>query len=193
MKRRYKLILAAAVLAIIPIFMYSGRIYTIATLSGRANVPSGSADFSAFVKCLAVTDVNEVAYFYGLPHPYWHADAFTTSVMLDDYISVVGYPFYSAAINTQSNDLTEVVSKVIDARSYLQYGGPSLCGGYHADLAVRVDHKNGRSWFLFCFGCHEIILVNESGDSYIAEISDPLYSYMHSFFKGLPKPTTYQD
>jgi hypothetical protein len=193
MKRRYKLILAAVVLAIIPIFMYSGRIYTIATLSGRANEPSCSADFSAFVKCLALTDVNEVAYFYGLPHPYWHADAFTTSVMLDDYFSVVGHQFYSAAINIPSNDMTEIISKVLDARSYRQYPGPKACGGYHADLAVRVAHKNGRSWFLFCFGCHEIILVNESGHSYIADMNKSFYDFMNSFFKGLPKPTTYQN
>ena len=111
----------------------------------------------------------------------------------NDYFSVVGHQFYSAAINTQSSDLTEVVSKVLDARSYRQYPGPKACGGYHADLAVRVDHKNGRSWFLFCFGCHEIILVNESGDSYIADMNKPFYDFMNSFFKGLPKPTTYQD
>ncbi len=193
MKRRYKLILVAAVLVIIPLFMYSGRIYTIATLSGRANEPSCSADFSAFVKGLALTDVNQVAYFYGLPHPYFHSDAFTTSVMLDDYFSVVGYPFYSAAINTQPKDLTEIVSKVLNVSSYQQYDGPKMCGGYHADLAVRIAHKNGQSWFLFCFGCHEIILVNESGDSYIANMNKPFYDFMNSFFKGLPKPTTYQN
>jgi hypothetical protein len=185
MKLKYKIIIITAILAIIPISLYSGRIYTLATLSGRANEPSCNPDFNAAIKCLAVNDVSKVTYFRGLPHYYAKTKAFNHSVWNDDYFSVAGYPFHSAEMNPKQNDSTEVIKMVTNASYYKKYIGPKLCGGYHADLAVRITHKDGISWLLLCFGCEEIIILNESGVSYIIEMKKSIYDYMLSLFKDI--------
>ena len=185
MKLKYKIIIITAILAIIPISLYSGRIYTIATLSGRANEPSCNPDFNAALKCLAIIDGSGIAYFRGLPHYYFDSADFNKSVWNDDYFNIAGYPFHSGEMNPKENDPVKVIKMVTDSKVYYKYGGPKLCGGYHADLAVRITHKNGTSWLLLCFGCHEIIVVNESGASFIIEMKKDIYDFMHSLFKDI--------
>jgi hypothetical protein len=185
MKLKYKLLIVVAILAIVPISIYSGRLYTIATLSGRANEPNCNTDYISALKFLEISNVSDIAYFRGLPHYYSSADDFNKAVWNNDYFSVAGYPFYLRKMAAKNNKPENVIKMVTDIKSYRRYGGPKLCGGYHADLAVRITHKNGISWLLLCFGCEEVIIVNESGVSYIMEMKKIVYDYMHALFKDI--------
>ncbi len=66
-----------------------------------------------------------------------------------------GFDFYAKPIALEQEIIDALQRHVADYRSFIPYGGPKFCGGYHPDLCLEW-HTSGQVYrAFFCFGCHE--------------------------------------
>ena len=166
---RWVLIVAALSL------IYAGpRLSTTLRFAGRAHVPSLSGDFTRLDILLPPSSSTVSSFHLGLPHNYFASDEFLKSVWFTFTTSHHGYRFRSFAW-TPSPRFADLVQRLFTEKStFTPYGGPKLCGGYHADFAVQLDAPKRAVEFMVCLGCHEVLLFAPSGEC-IVELSDESY------------------
>jgi hypothetical protein len=100
----------------------------------------------------------------GLPHPFHEDEEFVHKLWTTSNYPIHGYRFYkkpadpSAAVE---RTLLEILTK---KESFRGYRGPKMCGGYHADFAVRLESAGKSTLFLVCLGCGEVLIYSEDKD-----------------------------
>lgn len=119
--------------------------------------------------------------FEGLPHPFekeaLEAEKRKPTVRFD------GEWFYEkpAALETSSR---LAVEKALLGSSLTPFRGLKLCGGFHADYAVRWTSDDGRraTLALVCFGCGEARIIADDGRRWTADLSAEGVKELRTFF-----------
>ena len=77
-----------------------------------------------------------------------------------------GYPFYQEPLEVTPDDLAVVQTTLGDPANYVvHYGGEKKCGGFHPDYAVEWQVSGTAYLVLVCFGCGEMMVVNQFSDA----------------------------
>lgn len=129
----------------------------------RAGMSSGDPKepLPDIAKLLANTEGTEV--FEGLPHQLFERSAMEAEKKNKKVFSVAGQYFYEKKL-----PVTETDKASLDLAFYADdfirpYGGPKLCGGFHADYLIVWLRKDAPpTQALVCFGCGEIEFVFEN-------------------------------
>lgn len=139
---------------------------------------------SALRHAMASADTVEV--FEGLPHPFERdalaAEKQKATRQLDDQL------FYASPQPVSAERRAELESW-IGADAFVPYRGLKLCGGFHADYAVRWTWDQGRSStvLLLCFGCGEArVLAGARDTTDLAGSGKALQSFFGAFRKERP-------
>jgi hypothetical protein len=150
--------------------------------AGNAHVPSVDADFTNLSKVLPPKTASVVEAFPGLPHNHGDSEAFVQELWGSDNQSIHGYRFYSEPLKLSSEFKQVVHDLLTDPSTFTAYGGPKLCGGYHADFAVQFDSSGQQYWFLVCFGCHEVLCFSK-GEELISDLDSDAVKALYAAWK----------
>ncbi len=176
MLRRIAKILAVvlAILGLAAFLFRDSRLAAQIRFADNAHVPSVDADFSKLHHVTPPKSAKVTEAYPGLPHNFVDDEAFVRELWNSDNRSIHGYRFYSKPL-ALSADFKLVIHDLFTAEdTFTPYGGPKMCGGYHADFAVRLEDSGRDSWFLVCLGCHEILCFTE-GVELICELKPDAY------------------
>ena len=118
--------------------------------------PPFDTDFKRLPPLLsAISKADAVALYEGLPHQTFEKDRLEGEKATNKTVSLFGYPFYAAPLPLKSDDSKKLLAALSDARSYRDFGGEKLCGGFHPDYAVEFEVGKVKYHVLVCFGCGE--------------------------------------
>ena len=126
---------------------------------GRPGADSDAALVRALAALRHASSVAEqVDVFEGLPHPFekqaLEAEKKKRTRTFD------GEWFYAAA-QPMSMDARDELHSLLGNSMFKPYGGMKLCGGFHADYAIRWSWSRGANstLLLLCFGCAEARVI----------------------------------
>jgi hypothetical protein len=158
------------------------RLWTTARFSGQAHVPSLDGEFPRISSLLPSADGRLISFHRGLPHNYFDSLDFLHAVWLSPTWSYHGYCFEFSEWSPSPEFRTLVHSAFTQKHSFKQYGGPKLCGGYHADFLAEFTTSTGTTQFMVCLGCHEVLVFAPSGSG-IVELSRDAYDALLKAWK----------
>jgi hypothetical protein len=115
-------------------------------LTQLSSITAGIAHSSSFVL------------YEGLPHQAWEREQLLEELGSKKFISMYGFPFYERPLSVAAADVEALRRLTSTPESYLPYGGPKLCGGFHPDYALAWKNGDTTFYILVCFGCREIKL-----------------------------------
>lgn len=125
-------------LLIVALAVWDGRTVAMIRFMGNAHRPSLDSDFERLGELLPVgpelAEMNA-----GLPHPYHDKDEFFRELWKGGNQSIHGYRFYKRPEKPSAAVAATFGEVLADRRTFTPYGGPKMCGGYHADFAVRLE------------------------------------------------------
>lgn len=157
-------------LLLIPATIYGPRLWTIWRFAGEAHVPSVDRQFGKLPKLLPARGSPLTDLHAGLAHNYQDRKQFTEEVWNSPTLSLHGYRFHAEPWEPADPLFPAIVLGVLtNPDAYRPYGGPKLCGGYHADFAAGFESAETRTWFLVCLGCSEVIIFTDH-DELICEL-----------------------
>ena len=100
------------------------------------------------------------------------------------------FPFYARPLSVSSEDIESLRQLATSSGSFLSYGGPKLCGGYHPDYALAWSDGTFTSYFLICLGCHEMFFY-DGKHAFWADIREEAFSkfeaILHKYHDQRPK------
>lgn len=100
----------------------------------------------------------------GLPHFFEGKEFVENERLTKATVNVDGEWFYAATQPFPARDVAELQRLV--AGGLLQpWRGMKLCGGFHADYAIRFDSGGNVYHLLFCLGCHEARITRDPQDA----------------------------
>lgn len=95
----------------------------------------------------------------GLPHQSMEAELYAKEkARVPDALEWGGFRFYPKPLTIKEADLKAVRAAVSDKGTYAAFSGEKKCGGFHPDYAV--SWGGGASRALICFGCNEVMLLD---------------------------------
>lgn len=147
------------VLLMIALLAWDGRTFAMLRFVGNAHQPSLNSDFERLEKLLPVEPVFAELH-AGLPHPFFDKDEFVHDLWKTSNHSVQGYRFYKRSETPSSEVVATFLDVLADKRSFTGYAGPKMCGGYHADFAVKLESGGEAARFLVCLGCGEVLIYS---------------------------------
>lgn len=167
------------VLGVALLLLWDSRLGVQLRFAGFAHLPSVDSDYGNIAEIVPSKESQVVEMFGGLPHNYSDREAFADELWNSENHSIHGYRFYSTPVKF-SEDFRRIALEVFTEEStFTPYAGPKLCGGYHADFAVRLDDHGQRHWFLVCFGCHEVLCFTK-GAELISDLHPAAYKKLRS-------------
>ena len=169
-------------LGVAAFLLRDSRIAAQIRFAGNAHVPSIDADFSNLSEVVPAKTASVVEVFPGLPHNFADSETFVQELWNSENQSIHGYRFYSEQLEFSDSFRKVVQDLFTDQRTFTPYGGPKLCGGYHADFAIRLDDDGQQHWFLVCFGCHEILCFTK-GAELISDLDSDAYKALLAAWK----------
>ena len=184
MFRRVAKVLAVVllVLCVAAFLLRDSRLAAQFRFAGDAHLPSVDADFANLAQVVPSKSASIKGTFRGLPHNYAEEEAFVDELWNSDNRAIHGYRFYSAPMRI-SSELKDALHRLLTEEStFTPYGGPKLCGGYHADFAVLFDDAGQHHWFLVCFGCHEVLCFTK-GTELICDLDSRAYKTLIAAWK----------
>ena len=183
-RRISKIIAIVLILLGVAVFLLrDSRLAAQIRFAGNAHVPSVDADFSNLHKVVPSKSASIVEALSGLPHNFSDSEDFVQELWHSDNRSIHGYRFYSDPI-ALTDELKQVIHDLFTTQgTFTPYGGPKLCGGYHADFAVRFDDAGQQYWFLVCLGCHEV-LCYAKGEELVIELESTAYKALVAAWKN---------
>ena len=151
--------------------------------SGRTHEPRIDSNFEKITGFIPSDKAEMTAFFFGLPHPYSEEEEFKHELWNSDNQSICGYRFYSE----QSEPTTEITAEILriftSVDNFHPYGGQKLCGGYHADFAVKFVEDSKEYWFLVCMGCSEVVAYSD-GNKLFFELGGEAYYPFRELWKN---------
>jgi hypothetical protein len=148
------LLLLAALLA------WEGLAVAMIRFAGNAHEPRLNSDFKVLAELLPNAGSLLTEMYIGLSHPYAEKDEFVRELWSQSNRSINGYRFHQKPASPSASVKSELVAVLSNMESFRPYQGPKLCGGYHADFAVRLDSDGVSTWFLVCLGCGEVLIYS---------------------------------
>lgn len=148
-------------LLIAALLVWDGRTVAMIRFAGEVHEPHLDSDFKQLDELLPKSGAVLAEMYVGLPHPYGEKDEFVRELWSQPNRSIKGYRFQRQPA-TPSEVMKSAFVEVLSAReSFRAYQGPKLCGGYHADFAVKLESGGVATWFLVCLGCGEVLIYSE--------------------------------
>ena len=123
-----------------------------------------------------VTSLPAITAIEGLPHPF--DSAFTTEKAKDNIHSISEHLFYDGRISLSADDHSQVRNTLEEKDSYAPHTEEKLCGGFHPDWAVEIGTGAGKTVYLICFGCHEVIVLEGVGGDFHYDLADEAYDLL---------------
>ena len=99
--------------------------------------------------------------FEGLPHQFSEAVMLRSELASKDTFRIWEFDFYSAPVPTSPSDLQVLTRLASSSDTYVTFGGPKLCGGFHPDFALTWNDGTKRTSLLLCLGCSEMLFIND--------------------------------
>jgi hypothetical protein len=118
---------------------------------------------------------SRVILFEGMPHPMLEKKLLAQEVSKNAEIQIDGQKFYKRPQTLQPADQIELLSLISKQSSHVPSVLMKLCGGFHADYALRWKVNGGTNTVLLCFGCHEMVIIT-SNFKLSTDISNDAYS-----------------
>ena len=128
----------------------------------------------------------------GLPHQFWDSKKLEEELANKRTIRITQFefPFYARPLSVSSEDIEALRQLATSSGSFLSYGGPKLCGGYHPDYALAWSDGTSTSYLLICFGCHEMFFY-DGKHAFWADIREEAFSkfkaILHKYHDQRPK------
>jgi hypothetical protein len=128
----------------------------------------------------------------GLPHQFWDSKKLEEELANKRTIRITrfAFPFYERPLSISSEDIEALRHLATSSDSFLSYGGPKLCGGYHPDYALAWSDGTSTSYLLICFGCHEMFF-DDGKHAFWADIRDEaaerFWSILHQYHDQRPR------
>lgn len=118
----------------------------------------------------------------GLPHQMWEAEELKKELATKKTVRFHDFPFFKQPLVVHGSNIEPLRKLCADAQSYMSYGGPKACGGYHPDYCLAW--KDGKAVYalLICFGCHEMKLFGPKSEL-LVDIRDPAYRRFEAALK----------
>ena len=151
--------------------------------SGQIHEPRIDADFGKVDDFIPSEKANMTAFFFGLPHPGSEEEDFKHELWNSQNQSICGYRFYSEQSEPTAEIPSEIFRIFTTVGDFQPYGGKKLCGGYHADFAVKFEKDSREYWFLVCMGCSEVVAYSK-GKKLFFELSDEAYYPLRELWKN---------
>lgn len=151
------------------------RLWTTVRFAGQAHVPSLDGDFARIDSLLPTADSQIASFHRGLPRNFDDTSEFLRAVWLSPTWSYHGYRFQFSEWRPSPAFRSLVHGALTQKQSFEAYGGPKLCGGYHADFVAEFTTSDGPVQFMVCLGCHEVLVFGPRGSS-IVELSKKAYN-----------------
>ena len=118
-------------------------------------------DFGRLPELLrAISKAGKVALYERLPHQTFEKDQLES----EKTVTLSGYPFYADPLPLKPAYGKKLITALSDARSYRDFSGEKLCGGFHPDYAVEFQVGKATYHVLVCFGCGEAKLCGPKRD-----------------------------
>lgn len=148
-------------LLIATLLVWDGRTVAMIRFAGNVHKPGLDSDFKQLDELLPRPGAVLAEMYVGLPHPYFDKEEFVRELWSQPNRSIKEYRFERQPA-TPSEVVKSAFVEVLSAReSFHAYQGPKLCGGYHADFAVKVESGGVATWFLVCLGCGEVLIYSK--------------------------------
>lgn len=131
----------------------------------------------------------------GLPHPV-RQELYQQELREKKTVHLERFAFYAETQTPRQADFERLRRLAADYRSYLSYGGPKFCGGFHPDWAIEWKADDQVYRLFLCFGCHEGHFVGPHGDLWVDLQESTLESFARSlsaYGKNNPEPTKVRD
>jgi len=84
----------------------------------------------------AIPEADDVRLYEGTPHNGWERDLLRRELATDPHIELHGYSFYKEPLRLKAGDGERLTRLFTDKGSFMPYGGPKTCGGYHPDYGI---------------------------------------------------------
>lgn len=188
-KRKRRFLIITLILAALTAWLaWDGRVVAQVRFAGGPHVPSFAKDYKRLPALLPPGESTIKQIYRGLPHPYGDKEAFIRDLWHTPNRSILGYRFYDKP-ETLAPHLSKAIASILShPNSYHEYGGPKLCGGYHADFAVLLGGDGKQRWLLVCLGCDEVLIRSDDGEL-ICELEPIAHSLLRdAWHEHLGKP-----
>ena len=145
--------------------------------SGKIHEPKVDINFLKIGKFIPSEDASIEEFYFGLPHPWGAEEEFEDELWNIENQSICGYRFYSKPGEPTPKIRAEVSRIFTSEANFEAYSGWKLCGGYHADFAVKFRDDSGEYWFLVCMGCSEVIGYTKNRKLFFELDDDSYYAF----------------
>ncbi|MEO6183695.1 MAG: hypothetical protein ABIP71_11485 [Verrucomicrobiota bacterium] len=182
-KKKQKIVIAVLLaLVLVAFFMRDSRLVAQWRFAGDAHVPKLNSNFADLPKVVSSKNQKIGKIVRGLPHNFNDEDEFVRDLWNSENVSIHGYRFYKEPLQSTPEFESILHSVMTSQKSFRPYGGPKMCGGYHADFAAQFED----SWFLVCLGCHEILCYSKKAQL-ICEFDKTAYQSLSTAWSELNK------
>lgn len=69
--------------------------------------------------------------------------------------------FFDGRISMAQSDESKLVQILHAEDSFTPWEEEKLCGGFHPDWAIEETKEGNKTFYLVCFGCHEVIVKSD--------------------------------
>jgi hypothetical protein len=124
---------------------------------------------------MAIAKADKVVLFEGLPHQSEEKDLLEQELKSKKTVTLHNFPFYAEPLSLKANDGTALIALAANRKSFQEWGGPKLCGGFHPDYLIEFTAGKDTYRMLVCFGCHEVKLFGPKSEVYVDMSDDGLH------------------
>jgi hypothetical protein len=133
-----------------------------------------------------VDDADVIILHEGLPHPRYEKESLEKERTTKAVRQIDKYFFYREPLPLNAGDDNGLKRVLGDASTFEPFEGEKKCGGFHPDYAVEIRHGSSMYYFLICFGCGEIKVVNSNTVSRF-DMSDKSRAQLATMLKSYQK------
>ena len=146
-------------------------------LSGCGDIVAGEerqfADYSLI--SADISKSNSFTLYEGLPSDFDFPDEYEFEKNNRKTVEFQKNLFYVTPITVRPPDIENLKQIFADKSTFVPYGGPKACGGFHADFDLEWKTPSGPIHTLICFTCHE--MASElKGKKVLCDISNTGYA-----------------
>jgi hypothetical protein len=125
--------------------------------------------------------------FEGLPHQAFERELLKSELKGKQTFRSNGHHFYQTEIIPSEEDALALADIASSPKSFEEWGGMKLCGGYHPDWLIRWTGSDGHSHDLnVCLGCHEAKIHGERYRLY-CDLSDTAFARLQAILAKYAK------
>jgi hypothetical protein len=144
--------------------------------SGTTGPPPASAYTESFKNFDELADFisssGSLEIYEGLPHDVWERNAYESEKSSKDTVQIEGTYFYRKPVEVPEEAKRQLKTLSVAKSSFVPYGGPNACGGFHADWCLVWKNGDDVRSVHICFGCHEMMSFKNGTRQVYCDISD---------------------